>query len=196
MTTPMSRPLELAVSFSLVAWFASLPATPASAANGAVPFPFRAEDLPAGSVWRATNGHYDLSVRRFDEAEREWSKYRPGADPADDRAQDEMAYGIPVYSSFAGEVIDCWRNAPDNPPHRPHPARDGCNDQDGDGNVCDQNLTCSCRIPPGGNQSRARCTCTTIARCKRPGRIFRSPSIASGSRTFRAAAPTSTTPPG
>jgi hypothetical protein len=130
---------------------AALSTTAVFAATDAVPFPFRAEDLPPGSVWKVANNHYDLSVRRYDEQEHKWSKYRPGTNPDADRAQDEMAYGLPVHSSFAGKVIDCWRNAPNNPPHRPHEARDGCNDEDGDGNVCDQNPTCSCRIPPGGN---------------------------------------------
>ena len=139
------------VHLCTLAWLAALPTTAMFAASDAVPFPFRAEHLPPGSVWIVTNQHYDLSVRRFDEAEQEWSSYKPGTDPEGDRAQDKMAYGLPVFSSFAGKVIDCWRNAPNNPPHRSHEARDGCKDQDGDGNVCDQNLTCSCRIPPGGN---------------------------------------------
>ena len=113
-------------------------------------FPGRGEDLPPGAVWRATNDHYDMHVLRFDPVAQAWTRLRPGVEVETAR-EDHLAYGLPVYASDDGEIITCWRNAPENPIDIPHPGRDGCNDEDEDGNPCDQNPTCSCTIPRSGN---------------------------------------------
>lgn len=113
-------------------------------------FPARGEDLPPGAVWIATNDHHDMHVRRFDTGAGAWTTVRPGVGTVDS-PEDYLAYGIPVYASDDGEVVTCWRNAPDNPLDTPHPGRDGCNDEDEDGNPCDQNVTCSCTVPRSGN---------------------------------------------
>ena len=113
-------------------------------------FPARGEDLPAGAVWIAVNDHHDMYLVRFDSTQNQWTKVRPGVTTVDSPS-DYLAYGTPIYASDDGEVVTCWRNAPNNPVDGPHPGRDGCTDDDQDGNPCDQNATCSCTIPRSGN---------------------------------------------
>ena len=99
-------------------------------------FPGRAEDLTSGKYWyRGKKIHgsgvqklgYDLGAVRYDRAEKSWSQYKPGVDPATDRDDtknsDWLIYGQPVYAVAAGEVTGCWRNAPENSPGDLHPGR-------------------------------------------------------------------------
>jgi hypothetical protein len=48
---------------------------------------------------------------------RGWTDLRAGAptDPALRRLEDFIIYGRPFYALDDGEVLGCWRNAPDNP---------------------------------------------------------------------------------
>ena len=105
-------------------------------ATTSFPFPGRGEDLTSGEYWyRGKKIHgsgvqklgYDLGAVRYDRAEKSWSQYKPGVDPATDREDtknsDWLIYGQPVYAVAAGEVTGCWRNAPENPPGDLHPGR-------------------------------------------------------------------------
>ena len=84
--------------------------------------PFRAEDLDAQE--RITCGDHagaiqaqgkDFSISRWSGGLR-WSRRRPGApaDPGALRNEHWVVYGRPFHAVAAGEVIGCWRNAPEN----------------------------------------------------------------------------------
>jgi hypothetical protein len=72
-------------------------------------------------------GH-DLGAIRFDEESRRFTEFRVGTDGAKDpnkaKNADYLIYEMEVYAIADGEVIICWRNAPENSdPRTPHPAR-------------------------------------------------------------------------
>jgi len=94
------------------------------------PFPGRAEDLPPGHYWFLQHEHssgnksqslgYDLGAGvRFDVAQQKWVGTKPGASgdscASAPKNSDCIIYGIPVYAIADGEVLSCWRNAPENP---------------------------------------------------------------------------------
>jgi hypothetical protein len=96
-------------------------------------FPLHAEDLKAGERF-STFSHQpgiqgrgrDIHVRRFD-GNGNWSALVDGAPSNPDLRKNEhsLAYGRPFYAIADGEVIGCWRNAPENPrPGEAHPMRD------------------------------------------------------------------------
>jgi len=104
--------------------------------NGPAPgsvyaFPLRVEDLRQDE--RISTGNHgggvqslgkDLNVLRFTGAG--WSNLRAGAsrDRAARRNEDTLIYARPFFAMADGEVIACWRNAPENPrPDTTHPAR-------------------------------------------------------------------------
>jgi hypothetical protein len=140
-----------------------LPAFLSQAAVGAdYRFPSYANDLPAGVYWRIT-GHKapsearDLSGVRFDKTTKSWTGWKVGAGKTK-KNSDALIYNVALYSMTGGEVVACWRRAPENTrPGRPHPGRAGCKegseDEHEDSNaaeVCAEKA-CSCTIPRSGN---------------------------------------------
>ena len=104
---------------------------PQAAVGADYRFPAYANDLPAGVYWRIT-GHNapskarDLSGVRFDKTTKTWTQWQSGAGK-EKKNSDALIYGIPLYSMTGGEVVACWRRAPENTrPGRPHPGRAGC----------------------------------------------------------------------
>jgi hypothetical protein len=87
-------------------------------------FLWRAEDLGSGHhivVEEFGEGPYilDLSEKRWDEEAGYWTRRKDDvsvaeyeADPTNDK---HLIWGEPIYSPTDGEIIACWRNAPDNP---------------------------------------------------------------------------------
>lgn len=107
-----------------------------TAAGASYPFPARAQDLKPGEYWYLKGAHddgvqrlaYDLTAVRFDSSEKVWTEVKAGkkgvrcVDAAAN--QDCIVYGEPVYAMADGEVVRCWRNAPENPvPGESHPGR-------------------------------------------------------------------------
>lgn len=132
-----------------------------SAMLAGTPFPLRREGTPSGTYFSVGNNHHDITLARWDGANQRWTSSKPGV-TTPTSLDDYLIYGEPVYASKSGEVVTCWRNAPENPVDRPHPGRDGCNDKDEDGNPCDQNSTCSCTVPRSGNHVNIVSTDGTI----------------------------------
>ena len=98
------------------------------------PFPGRAENLKPGHYWYwggkshggVQQNAYDMGLIRYDANYAAWSEKRPGLAPwtaeEDTINTDWLAYGQPVYALADGEVVRCWRNAPENsapPSHHP-----------------------------------------------------------------------------
>jgi murein DD-endopeptidase MepM/ murein hydrolase activator NlpD len=86
------------------------------------PFPGHLEDLSPGLYWYwgqrqhpAGNQElgYDLGAIRFDEESSKFVRFHPGKDGTENNHY--LIYGMPVYAIADGEVIICWRNAPENP---------------------------------------------------------------------------------
>src|SRR4051812_48894561 len=86
-------------------------------------FPLRAEDLEPGE--RISTGDHlggiqslgkDLGIVR-PAGTNGWSGYRKGVvvKPGETRNQDFVIYGRPFHAMADGEVVGCWRNAPENP---------------------------------------------------------------------------------
>lgn len=116
--------------------------------NAVYQFPSTVHTDNIGPYWYVSNDHgsdaRDLNVKRWDGLE--WTQLRAGAPEDSVVNEDYEAYGRSVHAMASGEVIACWRNAPDNPQVGVSaPGRDGC-----DG-TCDQHLLCSCTIPRSGN---------------------------------------------
>ena len=87
------------------------------------PFPWRAEDLPAGSFWFRSGGDgWDFGAQRL--VGNTWDSEK-GAPSNPVENADRVCYGAPVYAVEDGEVISAWRRAPENPrPGVPHPGRE------------------------------------------------------------------------
>lgn len=105
-------------------------ASPASAQNYYT-FPFLADDLEPGE--RISTGTHkpgiqglgkDIGAQRWTGGEN-WIGLKKDApsDNAQRKNEDYLIYGKPFYAAANGEVIGCWRNAPENPkPGERHPA--------------------------------------------------------------------------
>jgi murein DD-endopeptidase MepM/ murein hydrolase activator NlpD len=113
--------------------FLSLAFLPQAAVGADYRFPASGGDLPTGVYWRIT-GHKapskarDLSGVRFDNGAGRWTAWKPGAGRPK-KNSDALIYGIPIYSMTGGEVVSCWRRAPENPrPRAQHPGRAGCSE--------------------------------------------------------------------
>ncbi|RKG56266.1 M23 family metallopeptidase [Corallococcus sp. AB011P] len=83
-------------------------------------FPGNSADLPEGSHWWIINDHggthnRDLHAVRFDDDEKRFTRVKiPFADyAADPKNSDWVIYGLPVTAIADGEVLTCWRNAPE-----------------------------------------------------------------------------------
>jgi hypothetical protein len=114
----MCRPIRalapLALGLSCATW------TPKPVGAGDVyALPFLAEELGADE-WIAAGVHAggiqaagkDFGIRRW-AGGRGWSGIRPGTSGAENA--DSVSYGRPFHAVADGEVIGCWRNAPENP---------------------------------------------------------------------------------
>ncbi|CAM4459561.1 M23 family metallopeptidase [Corallococcus exiguus] len=83
-------------------------------------FPGSSADLPEGSHWWISSDHdgthnRDLSAVRFDDDEKRFTRVKiPFADyAANPKNSDWVIYGLPVSAIADGEVLTCWRNAPE-----------------------------------------------------------------------------------
>lgn len=87
--------------------------------------PFFADDLKPGERW-STNNHavtttqkygYDLGVKRYISSSKTWSSIKVSSDAHwnNPKNSNYLIWGKPIYAMEAGEVIRCWRNAPQNP---------------------------------------------------------------------------------
>ena len=87
--------------------------------------PFYADDLKSGERW-STKDHaqtrtqkfaYDLRVRRYISKTKTWSPLKIDSKThwKNPKNSNYLVYGKPVYAMADGEVIRCWRNAPENP---------------------------------------------------------------------------------
>lgn len=73
--------------------------------------PFRVEDFKPNHypvLYQDADIWHDIVVKRYDNG---WSDYRPGTSSGE---QNQLAWGLPVYSGVDGEVMSCWRSAPYN----------------------------------------------------------------------------------
>ncbi len=118
---------------------------PQRSVSQTVEYPYDAGHMPIGAYATTINNHYDMSLRRFDPDSGTWSSLKDPANGSDKNPSDYLVYGQPVRAVASGEVVTCWRNAPDSPIGSAHPRRDGC-----DG-VCQTGAGCSCTIPQSGN---------------------------------------------
>ncbi|HEX5715202.1 MAG TPA: M23 family metallopeptidase [Thermoanaerobaculia bacterium] len=106
-------------------------------------------------VWFTSFDHgtyaRDLAMMSWDKEKKIWTRGRFGS-PADTN-EGQLVFGQKIYAPADGEVISCWRNAPDNPkPDRALPERDGCDGTcDGCKGKCEKKPDCSCSIPRSGN---------------------------------------------
>ncbi len=101
----------------------------ATAGTGAqdLAFPLKAEDLRPGT--RLNSGPHaggiqdlglDFGVMRIRNNGR-WTEIKAGGNA--EVNEDRLIYGLPFYAMADGEVIGCWRNAPENlGRNKPHPA--------------------------------------------------------------------------
>lgn len=91
-------------------------------------FPFQAQDLAANErVFRGKPVHnpdnptstwqkyaYDLGVS-MQQPDGHWQDFKPTIDWKNPKNADYYIYGKPVYAVSDGVVVNCWRNAPENP---------------------------------------------------------------------------------
>ena len=139
----LSRPIAVAFLTATLGITGAAVAQPAqvslgqikSVAPGSYPFPGRADDLAAGQYWywdREVHGSgnqrwgYDFSASRFDSRNKRWTRVKIDLEDynKNKRNEDWIIYGKPVYAIAGGEVVRCWRNAPENPrPGESHPGR-------------------------------------------------------------------------
>ncbi len=125
--------LALAIGALLIV---ATPRNTGSRAAVSYPFPGRAENLKPKHYWHISSAHnagvqgkgHDIHAVRFDEDENKWTKLKVGVtkeeQEADPKNSNLIVYGQPVHAIADGEVVRCWRNAPDNPaPGQSHPGR-------------------------------------------------------------------------
>lgn len=84
----------------------------------------RAEDLGPWQAWTTGGyGHaggyqelgYDLGISQWDDNDSAWRQcWRDGAPSSCDQNEDFLIYNTPIFAISAGEVVRCWRNAPEN----------------------------------------------------------------------------------
>ncbi len=129
----MRRPMALALPALIIVAALLTAKTPNSGSQAAASyqFPGRAEDLAPGHYWYFADVHaggskaLDLVGVRFDKDSDKWTRYR-GATPSagTEENDDAIIYNTPVHAIADGEVIACWRNAPENPrPGESHAGR-------------------------------------------------------------------------
>lgn len=117
---------------TLTSALVSTPTALANNAQGSYSFPGRAEDLKSGEYWyvgkkiHSESGNqmlgYDMGAVRFDAASKKWATKKVGTNGTENAHN--LIYGKPVYAVADGEVVKCWRNAPENPrPGESHPGR-------------------------------------------------------------------------
>jgi hypothetical protein len=114
------------VAALLLASFAHGDLQPLTTAAGSYAFPGRAQDLPPGHYWYLGKLHkggsqrlgYDFGAVRFDPETKGWTRRKLGVSQAayerNPTNEAHIIYGLPVYAVADGEIVACWRNAPDN----------------------------------------------------------------------------------
>ncbi|RKH11517.1 M23 family metallopeptidase [Corallococcus sp. CA047B] len=117
-------------------------------------FPGSSADLPEGSHWWISSDHdgtenRDLNAVRFDDTTSRFTRVKiPFADYAvNPKNSDWVIYGLPVSAIADGEVVTCWRNAPEGL----KPAVHGGDDVPHPGRTSDP-----LRIPRSGNHLNIR----------------------------------------
>ncbi len=126
MTPRLAHLLSVACAFAI--YLATSPHR--ASAQGPYSFLGHLEDLSPGLYWYwgqtvhppgANQGlGHDLGAVRFDEEAQRFVQYAPD----DTKNEHFFVYGMRVYAIADGEVIICWRNAPENEaPGATHPAR-------------------------------------------------------------------------
>ncbi|MEM1203840.1 MAG: hypothetical protein AAGN66_11475 [Acidobacteriota bacterium] len=124
------------------------------------PFPGRASDMPSGQHWYNKDLHgnaYDLTAIRYDDATDTWLRTHnsPAEYNPNPTNEDWVVHGKPVYAMAAGEVISCWRNAPENPvpwsPQVDDVAADGRKCCHPNSTQCDWDNPLPCTITRSGN---------------------------------------------
>ncbi len=103
---PITTALTLALATSLASAASAYP----------LKFPARGNSVDSG-VYLATGGHggygttwaLDVGAVKYDNG---WSGYVNGDNSANENA---YVFGVPLYAPIDGEVITCWRTAPDKP---------------------------------------------------------------------------------
>jgi hypothetical protein len=96
-----------------------------SAAADAYPlrFPARGDSLPSG-VHFESDGHtgedygnntwaIDISALEFRDSQ--WRSYKASAIPGSETNSDHVAFGAALYAPEDGEIVACWRTAPEKP---------------------------------------------------------------------------------
>ena len=95
-----------------------------AAAQDKVLFPGRGADLGAGHYWvvdEFSEGAYtlDLKVMRWNAEANKWTRLtnKTSQDEYDMNPTNDkhLAYGLHLYAPVDGQIIACWRNAPENP---------------------------------------------------------------------------------
>ena len=91
-------------------------------------FPYQAQDFaPNERVFRGKSTHnpdnpsstwqqfaYDIGASR-QQSDGTWRDTKPTIDWSDPKNSDYYVYGKPVYAVSDGVIVNCWRNAPENP---------------------------------------------------------------------------------
>ena len=100
----------------LMFWLIAERGAPNGQAAISYPFPGRAEHLPAKHYWYMNHAHAAGIQSKVAVTAEEYAE--------DPKNTDWSVYGLPVNAIADGEVVRCWRNAPENPaPNQSHPGR-------------------------------------------------------------------------
>jgi hypothetical protein len=86
-------------------------------------FPARGDSLPSGTYFKS-DGHtgedygnntwaIDISAITFRNSN--WQSYKASAIPGSETNSDHVAFGAALYAPEDGEIVACWRTAPDKP---------------------------------------------------------------------------------
>ncbi|RKH36790.1 M23 family metallopeptidase [Corallococcus sicarius] len=148
----MSQRLRPAARLTAVA----LAAVSVSASAQTYGFPGSSADLPAGGHWWIASGHddtngRDLEAARFDPTTSRFTRLKIPFDAyaVNPRNSDWVIYGLPVSAIADGEVVSCWRNAPEGL----QPSVYGGDDVPNPGRMTDPLI-----IPRSGNHLNVRTT--------------------------------------
>lgn len=86
-------------------------------------FPARGDSLPSGTYFKSdghTNEDYgnntwaiDISALTFRDGQ--WRSYKSSAIPGSETNSDHVAFGAALYAPEDGEIVACWRTAPEKP---------------------------------------------------------------------------------
>lgn len=109
-------------------------------------FPAKRSTTHTGNYWVVSNDHgtdsRDLIIKQWTGSA--WTDKKDGAPSGSIENKDFLIWDTPIHAMADGEVIACWRNAPDNPDagDSVHPFRVFCDDVPGG---------LPCTVPRSGN---------------------------------------------